>query len=170
LKKEEPAMTSLKQQLESYGAYHRHPHNKLTHFVGVPLVTFSLFQLLSWFRFIPTPNLPITAATIFFVVVFFYYLKLDWSIALVQAPFSLALLWLADRAAVLPPKLSVAVFLAAFVAGWAIQLVGHAIEGRRPALADNILQIFNAPLFLTVEVLSRFGFRRDLCEPSQSSG
>ncbi len=164
-------MTSLKQQLESYGAYHRHPHNKLTHFVGVPLVTFSLFQLLSWFRFIPTPNLPITAATIFFLVVFFYYVKLDWSIALVQAPFSLALLCLADRAAfLLPVKLSVAVFLTAFVAGWAIQLVGHAIEGKRPALADNILQIFNAPLFLTVEVLSRFGFRRDLWAPSESSG
>jgi len=163
-------MTSLKQQLESYGAYHRDPRNKLTHFLGVPLVTFSLFEVLSWFRFVLTPDHPITVATVFYVVVLFYYLKLDWSVALLQAPFSLVLLWLADRAAILPPKLSLSVFLAAFVAGWAIQLVGHAIEGKRPALADNILQIFNAPLFLTVEVLSRFGFRRDLCEPSKSSG
>jgi uncharacterized membrane protein YGL010W len=158
-------MTSLKQQLESYGAYHRDPRNKLTHFVGVPLVTFSLFQVLSWFRFIPTPDLPITAATVFYAVVFLYYLKLDWSVALLQAPFSLALLWLADRAAVLPVKLSVAVFVTAFVAGWVIQLVGHAMEGKRPALADNMLQIFNAPLFLTVEALSLLGFRRDLAEP-----
>ena len=58
---------------------------------------------------------------------------------------------------------SVSVFLATFVLGWIIQLVGHAIEGRRPALADNILQVFNAPLFLTIEVLSLLGFRHDLC-------
>ena len=35
-------MTSLKDQLRSYGNYHRNPTNKLTHFVGVPLVTFSV--------------------------------------------------------------------------------------------------------------------------------
>jgi uncharacterized membrane protein YGL010W len=155
-------MTSLKQQMESYGAYHRDSRNKLTHFVGVPLVTFSLLLVLSWFRFVLTPELPITAATVFFAVVLIYYVRLDWSIALFQAPFSLALLVLADRAALLPPKVSVAVFLAAFIGGWTIQLVGHAIEGRRPALADNILQIFNAPLFLTVEVVSLLGYRRDL--------
>jgi uncharacterized membrane protein YGL010W len=163
-------MTSLKEQVQSYGAYHRDSRNKLTHFVGVPLVTFSILQVLSWFRFVLTPDRPITAATIFFVVVLIYYVRLDWSIALFQAPFTLLLLLLADRAAVLPPKLSVGVFLTAFIAGWVIQLVGHAFEGRRPALADNILQIFNAPLFLTVEVLSQLGFRRDLVEPSVRSG
>jgi uncharacterized membrane protein YGL010W len=59
---------------------------------------------------------------------------------------------------------SLSVFLTAFVLGWTIQLVGHAIEGKRPALADNLLQVFNAPLFLTVEALGRFGFRKDLRE------
>ena len=39
-------MTSLKEQLQSYGAYHRDPRNKLTHFLGVPLVTFALFLAL----------------------------------------------------------------------------------------------------------------------------
>jgi uncharacterized membrane protein YGL010W len=159
-------MTSLKQQLESYGAYHRDPRNKLTHFLGVPLVTFSLFLILSWFRFVATPGLPISAATIFFLVVFTYYLRLDWQVALLQAPVNVALLWVADRAALLPFAQSVSVFLASFVAGSAIQLLGHAFEGKRPALADNILQIFNAPLFLTVEVLSLLGFRHDLCAPA----
>jgi uncharacterized membrane protein YGL010W len=163
-------MTSLKEQIESYAAYHQDSRNKLTHFVGVPLVTFSLLQLLSWFRLVLTPDHPITAATIFFAVVLIYYIKLDWLVAVIQAPFTLLLLLLADRAAVLPPKVSIAVFLVTFMAGWIIQLVGHAFEGRRPALADNILQIFNAPLFLTVEVMSRLGFRRDLVEPSVRAG
>src|SRR5271157_4663936 len=67
------AMTSLKEQLASYGAYHKDPRNKLTHFVGVPLVTFSLFLFLSWFRFSPAPEWPVTGATLFFLVVFLYY-------------------------------------------------------------------------------------------------
>jgi uncharacterized membrane protein YGL010W len=157
-------MTSLKDQLQSYGAYHTDPRNKLTHFVGVPLVTFALFLFLGWFRFVPAPDLPITGATLFFLVVFLYYLRLDWSVALVQAPVNLLLLWLADRAAVLPFRQSLTIFVAAFVLGWIFQLAGHAIEGRRPALADNFLQIFNAPLFLAAEVLFLLGFRQDLRE------
>jgi uncharacterized membrane protein YGL010W len=155
-------MASLREQLESYGAYHRDPRNKLTHFVGVPLVTFSIFLVLSWFRFVGAPELPITGATLFFLVVFGYYLRLDWPVALLQAPFNLLLLWLADRAALLPLGQSITVFFITFVLGWAFQLLGHAIEGRRPALADNLLQIFNAPLFLTAEVLFLLGKRQDL--------
>ena len=110
-------MTSLKEQLESYGAYHRDPRNKLTHFVGVPLVTFSIFLVLSWFRFIAVPEPPVTGALLFYVVVFAYYLRLDWPVALLQAPVNLLLLGLADRAALLPFRQSLAVFLIAFVLG-----------------------------------------------------
>jgi uncharacterized membrane protein YGL010W len=95
--------------------------------------------------------------------VFLYYVALDWQIALLQAPVSLALLWLADRVALRPFVESLTAFLAAFLGGWAVQLLGHFVfEGKRPALADNVLQIFNAPLFLTAEVASKLGFRADL--------
>jgi len=155
-------MKTLKEQMHSYAAYHRDPRNKLAHFVGVPLVTFALLLLLGWFRFAPAPDLPLTAATIFYVVVFVYYLCLDRQVALLQAPFTLALLFLADWVARLPFAESAAVFGATMIGGWAIQLAGHAIEGKRPALADNVMQIFNAPLFLTVEVMFLLGFRKDL--------
>jgi uncharacterized membrane protein YGL010W len=155
-------MKTLKEQFDGYAAYHRHPRNKLSHFVGLPLVTFSLFLLLSWLRFYYAPELPISAAVLFFLVALIYYWRLDWSIALFQAPFSLALLALADRAALLPFGFSLIIFLAACVSGWVIQLSGHAIEGKRPALADHLLQVVNAPLILTVEALNFLGFRRDL--------
>ena len=157
-------MVSLKQQMESYGAYHKDPRNKLTHFFGVPLVTFSLFLALSWFRFVLYPTVPITLATLFYVGVVGYYLRLDWAVALVQLPVTLTLLLIADLAANLPFGWSFSIFLAAFVLGWIIQLVGHAIEGRRPALVDNLFQVFNAPLFLAVEVLALLGLRKDLYE------
>jgi uncharacterized membrane protein YGL010W len=152
----------LGEQLGDYAAYHRDWRNKLTHFVGVPLVAFGLFLFLGWLRFAPAPEVPYTGATLFYLVVFLYYLSLDWHVALLQVPFSLALLVLADRVAVWPFAESLAVFAATFLGGWAVQLLGHGIEGRRPALADNLLQIFNAPLFLTVEVLLLLGFRPEL--------
>ena len=95
-----------------------------------------------------------------------YYLWLDWTIALLQAPLTLALLWLADWVSLLPFTRSLLVFLATFVGGWLIQLLGHFFEGKRPALADNFMQIFNAPLFLTVEILMLLGFRQDLRHPT----
>jgi len=45
---------------------------------------------------------------------------------------------------------------------WVLQFAGHAIEGRRPALADNLFQIFIAPIFLVAELFFALGFRRDV--------
>jgi uncharacterized membrane protein YGL010W len=155
-------MKSLAEQLNGYAAYHGDWRNKLTHFLGVPLVTFALFLALGWLRFVHDPDVPYTGATLFYLVVFLYYLALDWQVALLQAPFTGFLLWLADRVALWPFPEGALVFLATFLGGWAIQLVGHVYEGKRPALADNLLQIFNAPLFLTVEVAFLLGYRADL--------
>jgi uncharacterized membrane protein YGL010W len=154
-------MKTLREQLNSYAAYHHDWRNKITHFVGVPLVTFSIFVALGWLRFVHEPDLPITGATVFYLVVLMYYLVLDWKLALVQAPVTVGILWLADQASLLPFSTSALIFLATFVVGWIIQLLGHVFEGKRPALADNLLQIFNAPLFLTVEILVLLGWRRE---------
>ncbi|MCI0637995.1 MAG: DUF962 domain-containing protein [Gemmataceae bacterium] len=157
-------MKSLQEQMRAYGAYHQSWRNKLFHFIGVPLVSFSLFLLLGWFRFAHAPDLPLTAATLFYISVFVYYLYLDWGVALIQAPFTVALLWLADRAALLPFVDSLLIFAATFLGGSVFQLLGHAIEGKKPALTDNFLQVFNAPLFLTVEVLTALGMCKHLNE------
>ena len=153
---------TLTDQMLAYSAYHRDPRNKFTHFFGVPLAVFALFLPLAWFRFTPVPVPFLSAASVFWLLTMLYYLTLDWRIAVLQAPFSLALLYLADQAAQLPFAASAAIFGATFVGGWTIQLIGHAFEGRRPALVDNLSQIFNAPLFLTIEALFLLGRRRDL--------
>jgi uncharacterized membrane protein YGL010W len=49
-----------------------------------------------------------------------------------------------------------------FVGGWILQLVGHVFEGRRPALVDNLFQIFIAPLFLCAEVFFALGYKPQL--------
>ena len=155
-------MKSLADHVHEYSAYHQDGWNKLTHFVGVPLVTYAILHFLAWFRWGYAPELPLTGATLFYVTVFIYFLRLDWQITLLQAPFTITLLVLADRVALWPWPQSLTVFLATFIGGWIIQLVGHVFEGKRPALADNILQLFNAPVFLTTEVVVLLGFRADL--------
>jgi uncharacterized membrane protein YGL010W len=134
-------MASLVAQLQSYAAYHRNRWNTLTHFVGVPLVAFAILLALGWLRFAPVPEWPISGGVIFYLGSLLYYLRLDWRIAVAQFPATVPLLVAAEWVARLPFEVSAAVFAAAFVGGWAFQLVGHAIEGRRPALADNLLQI-----------------------------
>jgi len=42
--------------------------------------------------------------------------------------------------------------------GWAIQLVGHRIEGNRPALLKNPTAFLMGPLMVLVEVLELLGF------------
>ncbi len=155
-------MKSLGEQLAAYSAYHHDARNTLTHFLGVPLVIFAIFVPLGWLRFAHYPAILYTGATLFYAVVFIYYLVLNWQVALLQAPFTLAILWLADRVSLWSFQDSLLAFAATFVGGWVVQLIGHAFEGKRPALADNLLQIFNAPLFLTVEVAFWLGFRKDL--------
>jgi uncharacterized membrane protein YGL010W len=53
-------------------------------------------------------------------------------------------------------------FAVLFVGGWILQLVGHVFEGRKPALADNLFQIFVAPIFLAAEVFFALGYKHDL--------
>ena len=157
-------MRTIVDQIRDYSAYHRDGRNKITHFIGVPLIIYALLVALGWFRFVAPELLPfpLTAATLFLLGVTIYYAKLDLGLALGQLPFSLALLYAAEQTSTLPFRTSVTTCGVAFVGGWIIQLIGHAFEGRRPALVDNLLQVFNAPLFLLVEVLFSLGLRQSL--------
>ncbi len=157
-------MRTIVDQIRDYSAYHRDGRNKISHFIGVPLIIYALFVALGWFRFVAPELLPfpLTAATLFLLGVTIYYAKLDLGLALGQLPFTLALLYAAEQTSILPFRTSVATCGATFVGGWIIQLIGHAFEGRRPALVDNLLQVFNAPLFLLVEVLFSLGLRQSL--------
>jgi len=62
---------------------------------------------------------------------------------------------------------SLAWFLVLFIAGWALQLWGHAFEGRKPALVDNLFQIFVAPIFLAAEAFFALGYKPRLQETVQ---
>jgi uncharacterized membrane protein YGL010W len=156
-------MKTLEEQLSSYLRYHRNPKNKLTHFVGVPLIMFSLFVLLGLAR-AQLGDMSITAASVFAVAVLAYYFRLDAVLAVAMTLFTAVLLIAANRVCALGTTTALSVFGVTFVVGWILQLVGHALEGRKPALVYNFFHVLIAPLFLMAEVFFALGYKRDVAE------
>jgi uncharacterized membrane protein YGL010W len=141
-----------------YAAYHRSRWNRATHFVGVPAIIFAIL--------IPMCRVPLgagaTLAHVFLAAVLAYYFLLDVTLAAVTAVVSCSLLYAATLAAASGPASGWIWCGAFFVGGWVLQLAGHAIEGRKPALADNLFQILIAPIFLVAELFFALGLKRKL--------
>jgi uncharacterized membrane protein YGL010W len=154
-------MKNLEEQMAFYAAYHQDARNKATHFVGVPVIILSLVIPLAWPR-VELGAMPLTAAMLFAFVVLAYYLALDLFLGMAMAVLTLGLVWLGHQIAALGAGPAWAWFGVLFVGGWILQLVGHGFEGRRPALTDNLFQIFVAPIFLCAEIFFALGYKPGL--------
>jgi uncharacterized membrane protein YGL010W len=151
----------LVEQMAMYAAYHRDRRNKATHFVGVPVIVLSLLVPMAWAR-IEVGGTPVSLALAFTLAMLAIYLWLDRAVGFATAAAVLPLLALAEWIAGLGYQIGGTVAAVLFVGGWILQLVGHVFEGRKPALADNLLQVFIAPIFLAAEVLFAVGLKREL--------
>jgi len=148
---------SLEEQMSIYAAYHQDGRNKATHFVGVPLIILALMIPLSWPAYAG-----VSAAMVITTVLLAYYLALDFWLGLAMCVVMGALLWVGQLIASQGAVAGWAWFGVLFVGGWILQLVGHVFEGRRPALADNLFQIFVAPIFLCAEAFFALGYKPKL--------
>jgi uncharacterized membrane protein YGL010W len=157
---------TLEDQMSVYAAYHQDARNKATHFVGVPLIVFSLMIPLGWLR-ADIGGVSVSAALIVTSALLLYYLMLDIPLGLAMGAVFALMLWGAEPLSQAPLLVSVAWFLVLFVGGWALQLWGHVYEGRKPALVDNLFQIFVAPIFLAAEVFFALGYKPRLHEEVQ---
>ena len=151
-------MKSLDEQMSIYAAYHRDRRNKATHFVGVPAIVFAILIPMSWVEI----GAGVTLAQVFVVAVLAYYILLDAQLALATMVAVGGLLYAAESVAAMGAASGWIWFGIFFAGGWAFQLVGHAFEGRKPALADNLFQIFVAPIFLVAEVFFALGLKHDV--------
>jgi uncharacterized membrane protein YGL010W len=160
-------MKSIEEQMGFYAAYHQDARNKATHFIGVPAIILSLFIPLAWIRF-DAGGVTITAAMIFAAVVVLYYFFLDVPLALAMLLVTAILVVAGENIAALGAAPGWIWFGILFVGGWILQLVGHVFEGRKPALADNLFQIFVAPIFLAAEVFFALGYKPRLHDKIRS--
>ena len=144
-----------------YSAYHQDARNRATHFIGVPIIVLSLFIPLAWLR-IELAGVPISAGMILAAIVLAYYLALDLVLGVAMVLVFALLLEAGEHIAALGPAAGWTWFGVLFVGGWILQLVGHVFEGRRPALTDNLFQIFIAPIFLCAEMFFALGYKPGL--------
>ena len=153
----------FRSQLASYASVHRDWRNKATHFVGIPIIVFSLLLIFSLWRFeigdrLWTMSLALT------IVAVLGWMALDLGVGIVMG-LIMAGAWYAAEAFASALGSAQAVwiaFIVLFVGGWVLQFLGHHYEGKRPALLDNIFQGFIGPMFLVAETLVASGYRADL--------
>jgi len=157
-----------------YGFYHRKLANLITHFIGVPVILGSIFIPLTWLSLDPITlggaTLTFNAAWIFALLLVGFYYTLDKQLALQSVPFMLLLLLISTSIGELGQRSSGIIALCGFFGGYILQFIGHAIEGRKPAMAGGnpISAMLTAPLFIIAETVFRFGFRQALLDKMNS--
>ncbi len=153
-------MRNLEQQITQYAAYHRDRRNIATHFIGVPMIVFSVvLALVPWTIF--GVNLALVAVGIAAV----YYLVLDLALGTAMLAFLffccyLVAVYLNARLDNTGAIMGLAVSL--FIIGWAIQFVGHKFEGMKPAFTDDIIGLAIGPLFIMTELFFALGLKPGL--------
>ena len=125
-------------KINAYSGYHINPINKLTHYIGIPLILFStigLFRYLGWHHY----NLGTLSILL---VTFYYWRTMDLKIATLF--FCIAGLFYYTSL-----FLSWHVILGIFVASWILQFVGHQIyEKKQPAFLENMEHLLIGPAWL----------------------
>lgn len=151
-------MLSFIDQAKQYAQSHQKKSTRYTHFVGVPLIVFSLMLFFSFLHLTVPGYFSRTAAELLTLLVLVYYLVLNWRLALSIAPLLLLLLFLANWLGGSGPSADALIlFASCFTIGWILQFLGHLLERNRPAFTQSIWQMLIAPLVLVAEVYFMFG-------------
>ena len=156
-------MTKLEKLLSQYAAYHLDRKNVVTHFIGIPLIVFSILCFTAKAGFV-VAGFPITLALVLIVASVIYYLSLDLIFGVVMA----AVFAIAYPYALMITEMSITHWLtlsiSIFVIGWVFQFVGHFYEKKKPAFMDDIIGLAVGPLFVLAELVFLTGFRKPLEE------
>lgn len=158
---------SLKSLYLEYGHYHRNLYNRLVHIFCVPLISVTLLSLGNFvpFFFVSPFLIRIHLGIIVLLGIGLWYSFLDLLSALITEAICLIgcvyMNWLYD----IDPFMSFLVIIVVQVVGWGLQIFMHKVfEHNAPAVADNVLLIFAAPLFVVVEVMFWLGYKKDTYE------
>lgn len=137
-------MTPLEEHFAEYAAHHRHPLNKLTHAVGIPLIATGLFGMGAKLTLVTVSgHVSVNVATL--LIAFLVVVYMLWHRGL-----ALAVLLLAIPLYAIGGALSWPACLGVLACGVGLQYLGHfAFERRKPAFHDNLMHTLIGPLWMT---------------------
>ncbi len=156
-------MKSLSDQMAVYAAYHRHPVNRGIHFLGIPAIVWSIMVFLAFIPLFESAGIAVTGAHVAIVILLAYYLALDFALGVASVVVFTVLLVSALQLVTYDSQLAWMAGADVFVLGWVVQFLGHGVwEKRRPALVDNLFQVFVAPIFLVAATAFGLGLKKQL--------
>ncbi|TWX52847.1 DUF962 domain-containing protein [Colwellia hornerae] len=163
-------MKSVVEQLSTYKSVHLNRKNINSHFIGVPMIIWSIALLLASVSFeidalfinnyLGVEQVNFTLAAILSVTVLFYYLLLSVPLALFAFILFGPLMWSVHEVVNMEHHIIIAISV--FVIGWIIQFIGHYYEKAKPAFLDDINQLFIGPLFVIAEIYFLLGLGKIL--------
>jgi uncharacterized membrane protein YGL010W len=156
-------MKDLADHLTAYAAYHRDRRNIATHFVGIPMIVVGLAVLLAR-PSVEVGGIPLSAAVAVALGMIAFYARLDRRYAVAMTLVIGAAVAAGASVAARSTGTWLGVGAGLFVGGWAIQFVGHAFEGRKPAFVDDLFGLAVGPLFIVAEAGFALGLRTPVRE------
>ena len=155
-------MRNANQLMIDYAAYHRDKRNIATHFVGIPLIVFSIGILLARPAF-EVAGVTLTPIWVIWIAATIWYLMLgNLALGIAVSVVNGVLIWLAAPLAAGSVASWLGWGVGTFVVGWVIQFVGHYYEGKKPAFVDDLLGLLTGPMFVTAEAMFALGWGKDL--------
>ena len=155
-------MRNANQLMIDYAAYHRDRRNIATHFVGIPLIVFSIGILLARPAF-EVAGVTLTPIWVVWIAATAWYLMLgNLALGIAVSVMNGMLIGLAAPLAAGSVASWLGWGIGTFVVGWVIQFVGHYYEGKKPAFVDDLLGLLTGPMFVTAEAMFALGWGRDL--------
>lgn len=158
-------MKSIDQWFEEYSDSHQNRTNKSIHFVGVPLIYFSIIGLLSA---IPSVSLltllpdSLSAyahfGTLLLPFVFLFYLRLSVAITIGMMIFSVICLLMIQWMSLAGIQVWL-LSLIIFVLAWMGQLYGHKVEGKKPSFFKDLQFLLIGPAWILGYVYRKFRIR-----------
>jgi uncharacterized membrane protein YGL010W len=131
----------LARLFDDYAECHRHPMNRLTHEIAIPMIVFHMVAMGTWFRVFELGGHAITGAYFGIAFAGIWYLRMSWKLGAIMIAamlLCLPLAWITPWWAV--------VLIA--VVGWTVQLLGHRVyEKNSPAFMKNALQALVGPIY-----------------------
>lgn len=157
-------MKTAQAWFDEYGDSHRNPTNKLIHWICVPLIFFSTIGLL-W----SIPRGPLAGVlpggwepllnwgTLGMLVAVAFYARLSLRLLPGMLLLCGAIVWgnlLVAQSGVAPLWL---VSVIVFAVSWAVQIVGHQIEGKKPSFLKDVQFLLIGPAWLVHFLYRRAG-------------
>ena len=155
-------MRNANELMVQYAAYHRDKRNIVTHFIGTPMIVFSIGVLLARPAF-EVGGIVLTPVWIIWALVTAWYLTLgNLALGIAVSVVNGVLIYLAWPLAAGSVASWLGWGIGTFVVGWVIQFIGHYYEGKKPAFVDDLLGLLTGPMFVTAEAMFALGWGKDL--------